>query len=347
MIINRILNKNALLILALLFHSSVYANDNMRKVGILYSEDLRLHDTGPAHPENYSRIELVIEELHADNRFQDHLIWPSLEPANNRQIEMVHSENYINLVENEISNLKTGEFRQLSTGDTILSEGSLKAAKLAVGAGIRAADEIMSGKISAAVAIIRPPGHHVSKDRGMGFGIYNSVAITARYLQQRYGVKRILIADFDVHHGNGTQDIFYTDNSVFYFSVHQHPLYPGTGRPSETGLGIGEGYTLNVDLPAGAGDIDLTKAFKEKLIPAMKQFKPDFVLVSAGFDGHKGDLLGSLAYTHMGYKNVSAILNAMANQYSSDRIIYMLEGGYHPQYISNSLKEIIAELIQP
>ena len=158
----------------------------------------------------------------------------------------------------------------------------------------------MDDNLSSAFALVRPPGHHASSSMGMGFCVYNSVAVVARYLQKKYGLERILIVDFDVHHGNGTQDIFYEDNNVLYFSVHQHPLFPGTGRPNEIGKGEGEGYTLNVELPKGSGNNEVIEAFNLQLKPAMDQFRPEFVLVSAGFDAHKGDPLGQLNYTDEG-----------------------------------------------
>ena len=215
---------------------------------------------------------------------------------------------------------------------------------MSVGAGLVAADEVMKGNVKAAFSFNRPPGHHATKDRAMGFCIFNHAAITARYLQQKYGIHKVLIIDFDVHHGNGTQDIFYEDPSVFYFSIHQHPLYPGSGRPSEIGSGAGEGTTLNVDLPEGAGDERFIQGINTYLIPKMMDFKPEFILVSAGFDAHQGDLLGRLAYTSRGYKEVAKMINSMQKQYQSKGIIYMLEGGYVPENIEEASRAIIEEL---
>jgi len=215
---------------------------------------------------------------------------------------------------------------------------------MSVGASLVGIDEIMNGNVKAAFSFNRPPGHHATKDKGMGFCIYNHAAIAAKYLQHKYSLSRLLIIDFDVHHGNGTQDIFYDDPSVFYFSIHQHPFYPGSGRPSERGSGAGEGATLNIDLPEGAGDEEFIQGIKTHLIPKMMAFKPEFILISAGFDAHQGDLLGRLAYTSRGYKEVAKMINSMQKQYQAKGIIYMLEGGYVPENIDEASRAIIEEL---
>ena len=252
--------------------------------------------------------------------------------------------NYIKTVEHETSLLINNSTSYLSTGDTVISKQSNHVARLAVGSGIKGVDMIMSKQISSAFALVRPPGHHATATKGMGFCIFNNIAVAARYLQQQYGLKRILIVDFDVHHGNGTQDIFYEDNSVFYFSVHQHPFYPQSGRPTESGIGRGKGFTLNVDLPEGSGDNELLDTFNNQLKPAMDKFKPEFVLVSAGFDAHEGDLLGQLNYTSSGYKQTALILKDIAEKYALGRTLYMLEGGYVAKNISQSVNEILGVL---
>jgi acetoin utilization deacetylase AcuC-like enzyme len=204
----------------------------------------------------------------------------------------------------------------------------------------------MAKKAASAFALVRPPGHHATSNRGMGFCVYNNIAVAAKYLQKEYGLKRILIVDYDVHHGNGTQDIFYSDESVFYFSVHQHPFYPGTGRENETGQGKGKGATLNVELPEGSGDKLLVSAFEQNLVPAMKNFNPDFILVSSGFDGHKDDLLGGLSYTSNGYKSVATILTELANKYADGRIMFMLEGGYTSSSTNESIIAVLEVLTE-
>lgn len=318
---------------------------NEKKVGIFYDERFLLHNTGAGHPENPERLIPVINALKKNDQIISNTIWPSFNEATNDELELAHTKEYIELVNRQISQLKNNNTAYLSTGDTPISKDSNLVAKLAVGAGLEAVDQIMSEDISAAFALVRPPGHHATSSVGMGFCIYNSIAVVARYLQKKYGLKRILIVDFDVHHGNGTQDIFYEDNNVFYFSVHQHPLFPGTGRPNEIGKGEGEGYTLNVELPKESGNNEVIEAFNLQLRPAMDKFKPEFVLVSAGFDAHKGDPLGQLNYTDSGYGAVAEILQDISQKYANGKILYMLEGGYNAENVSQSVQKILSVLI--
>ena len=318
------------------------AND--KKVGIFYDERFLLHDTGPNHPENPERLISVIDDLKNNDQIISNTIWPNFEAATIEELNLAHTKEYIELVDRQVSQLKNSR-AYLSTGDTPISKHTNLVAKLAVGAGLEAVDQIMAGEISSAFALVRPPGHHATASMGMGFCVYNNVAVVARYLQKKYGLKRILIVDFDVHHGNGTQDIFYEDDSVFYFSVHQHPFYPRSGRPDEIGEGKGKGFTLNVDLPKASGNKALIQAFKSKLKPAMEQFKPEFVLVSAGFDAHEGDLLGQLDYTDEGYKEVAEILQEISDEYAKGLTLYMLEGGYVADNISRSVTQILDVLI--
>ncbi len=337
-----------LLSLVLLFITNNLIADNLHKinkVAVIYSDQFLLHDTGKNHPENPDRLISVVENLIVNPLFKDSLIWPKFNPASLEQLQLIHSKNYIKKVEHETSLLMNNSTSYLSTGDTVISKQSNHVARLAVGAGIKGVDMIMSKEISSAFALVRPPGHHATATKGMGFCIYNNIAIVARYLQKQYGLKRILIVDFDVHHGNGTQDIFYEDDSVFYFSVHQHPFYPRSGRPNEIGAGRGKGFTLNVDLPKASGNKALIQAFKSKLKPAMEQFKPKFVLVSAGFDAHEGDLLGQLDFTDEGYKEVAEILQEISDEYAKGRTLYMLEGGYVADNISRSVTQILDVLI--
>jgi len=316
-----------------------------KKVGVFYDERFLLHDTGPNHPENPDRLIPVINDLKNNDQIISNTIWPSFNEATSDELELAHSKEYIELVNRQVSQLKNNNISYLSTGDTPISKNSNLVAKLAVGAGLEAVDQIMREDISTAFALVRPPGHHATSSIGMGFCIYNSVAVVARYLQKKYGLERILIVDFDVHHGNGTQDIFYEDNNVFYFSVHQHPLFPGTGRPNEIGKGEGEGYTLNVELPKGSGNNEVIEAFNLQLRPAMNKFMPEFVLVSAGFDAHKGDPLGHLNYTASGYGAVAEILQDISQKYANGKILYMLEGGYNAENVSQSVQKILSVLI--
>ena len=315
-----------------------------KKVAIMYSDQFLLHNTGKNHPERPERLLKVVKNLKNNTLLSPHLIWPSVRVATEQEIKLVHTKNYIDLVKKEVNLLQKNDISYLSTGDTIISKESNKVAKTAIGAGLSGADAIMQGKVSSAFVLSRPPGHHATASKGMGFCIYNNIAIVARYLQNKYNIKRILIVDFDVHHGNGTQDIFYDDDSIFYFDIHQHPFYPQSGRPNEIGSGKGKGFTLNVDLPKGSGNTELINAFKNKLKPAMEKFQPEFVLVSAGFDSHQGDLLGQLNFTDDGYENVAIILSNIAKKYASGRELYILEGGYVSENISKSVEKIVGVL---
>lgn len=310
---------------------------SLNKVAIFYSDQFLLHDTGVNHPERPERLHAVIAQLKQNKS----LVWPAFKPASQVNLALVHTAGYLKLVDDEIKALGKNGLANLSTGDTVISPATQAVAKLAVGAGIAASDLVMAGGASSAFALVRPPGHHATQSRGMGFCIYNNIAIVARHLQKQHDIKRILIVDFDVHHGNGTQDIFYDDPSVFYFSIHQHPLYPGTGSPSETGTGNGKGYTLNVALAAGAGDAELLRAVNQQLKPAMDAFKPEFILISAGFDSHSNDPLGRFQYSDEGYAQVAKVLTNIANHYAAGRMVYMLEGGYNPNNLANAVSKVI------
>jgi acetoin utilization deacetylase AcuC-like enzyme len=193
---------------------------------------------------------------------------------------------------------------------------------------LAATDAVVKGEIRNAFCAVRPPGHHATQNRAMGFCILNNVAIAARYVQKAHGVRRVLIVDWDYHHGNGTQDIFYHDGSVFYFSAHHYGAYPGTGAPSETGAGAGAGTTLNVPLPVGATDAQTQDALEAVLIPAARKFRPDFILISAGFDAMRGDLLGCFDVTPEGFAVMTRIVMSLAEEMCRGRIVSVLEGGY-------------------
>jgi acetoin utilization deacetylase AcuC-like enzyme len=209
---------------------------------------------------------------------------------------------------------------------------------------LNAADAVATGKVKNAFCAVRPPGHHATRNRGMGFCIFNNVAIAARYLQKVHHVRRILIVDFDYHHGNGTQDIFYDDDSVFYFSTHHYGAYPGTGSPAETGAGKAVGTKLNVPLPPGAGDAQILAAFEQQLVPAARRFKPDFILVSAGFDGMRRDVLGQFDITPQGYTAITRVIVNLANELCGGRVVSVLEGGYRLDGLAESVAAHVAVL---
>jgi acetoin utilization deacetylase AcuC-like enzyme len=219
---------------------------------------------------------------------------------------------------------------RLSTGDTAMGTHTLETALLAAGAALAAVDAVFSGRVRNAFAAVRPPGHHATAGRGMGFCVFNSVAIAAHHARKKYGVERVLIVDWDVHHGNGTQEIFYRDPGVFYFSTHQSPCYPGTGPASETGEGAGRGTTMNCPFPAGASRAGILTAFRRKLLPAMAAYRPDLVLVSAGFDGRIGDPLGRFRLRDADYRELTSIVLEIAARSAGGRVVSVLEGGYNP-----------------
>jgi acetoin utilization deacetylase AcuC-like enzyme len=287
--------------------------------GLLADAVCKEHDTGRHHPERPERFDAALGALEGLDLLK-------IEPrvATEDEIALCHGREYIRLVEREVM---TG-FHELSTGDTIISARSLDAALRATGGVLNAVDAVVDKKARNAFCIVRPPGHHATPIRGMGFCVFNNIAIAARYAQRKYGIGRVLIADWDVHHGNGTQDIFYTDGSVFFCSTHQHPWYPGTGLPDETGEGPGAGMTLNCPFPAGSGRREILGAFQEKLLPAAREVKPELVLISAGFDSRAGDPLGNFLLTDADFADLTRVMLEIADQHARGRVVSVLEGGY-------------------
>lgn len=295
-----------------------------RRTGLVTSPEYAEHLTGSGHPERPDRTTAIIERLQADGLLdRARIIEPRL--ATDDDILRCHTPAYLKIVKEDVAE----GLQRLSTGDTPLSGKSLDTARLAAGGVLAAVDAVMNGSVTNAFAVVRPPGHHATPTRGMGFCLFNNVAIAARYVQAKHGVKRVLIADWDVHHGNGTQDIFYTDGSVFFFDTHQHPLYPGTGMATETGDGAGESRTLNCPFAAGAGRVEIVGAFRDRLVPAAEAFKPEFVLVSAGFDSRIDDPLGGFRLTDADFAELTGIMKEIAARHAGGRLVSTLEGGYN------------------
>jgi len=294
-----------------------------RPTGIVYDPLYLEHVTGPGHPERPERTLAVMRGVSAAER---NVATVAITPrdATAEDLLLVHSAGY---VERARRDCRDG-YGELSTGDTSVCECSYDVALRAAGGVLAAVDAVMSGSCRNAFCVVRPPGHHAGSERGMGFCVFNNVAIAARHLLRRHGLKRILIADWDVHHGNGTQDAFYDDPAVFFFSTHQWPLYPGTGAASERGVGEGQGYTMNVPVAAGSGRREIVGAFRERLVPAMESFRPQFVLVSAGFDSRMGDPLGGLLLTDDDFAELTALLMDLADAHAQGRVVSALEGGY-------------------
>jgi len=311
---------------------SKISTDSQTLSGLSYTDFFRYHNTGKGHPESVHRYDAIMNALGA-SRLIDGSIFIDPEEADDDTLLYCHSKEYLEIVKNDVENGKS----QLTTGDTNISKASLKVARLAVGAVATAVDTVMTGAIKNAFCVVRPPGHHASKNRGMGFCIFNNVAVGARYAQRKYGLSRILIVDWDVHHGNGTQEIFYHDGSVFFFSTHQYPWYPGTGREDEKGSGAGQGTTLNCPLPAGSGRKQVLGAFIDKLFPAMKDYKPEAVFISAGFDSRIDDPLGRFTLTDRDFIDLTKIVLDIANFYAGGRVISVLEGGYNLMGLSKAV----------
>ncbi len=295
-------------------------------VGFLYSEKFLLHRPPAGHPERPDRLASLVEYLKQTSLWQKltHL-QPS--PAKQEDILAVHSrEHYV--VVKEICERGGG---MLDEGDTHAVRESFDVALLAAGAVTAAIDAVLTKKVDAAFCAVRPPGHHAERDRAMGFCLFNNVAVGARYAQRVHSIERVAILDWDVHHGNGTQHIFEKDPSVFYISLHQYPFYPGTGARDERGIGDGEGFTLNIPLPAGTGEARYLEAFDQEVVPALREFKPDLLIVSAGFDAHKDDPLGGMRLTEESFATMTERVTGVAPAIS------VLEGGYNLHALARSV----------
>jgi acetoin utilization deacetylase AcuC-like enzyme len=300
-----------------------------RKTALLADPIYRQHDTGLDHPEQPLRFDAVLEALDRGG-LTPQLLRIDPRPATEDEIATCHGRGYIKQVRLEI---RSGA-RELSTGDTVVSARSWDVALNAAGGILNAVDAVVEGSsqdasVRNAFCVVRPPGHHARPDQGMGFCIFNNIAIAARYAQRRHGLAKVLIADWDVHHGNGTQDIFYSDGSVFFFSTHQSPWYPFTGAPDQTGEGRGKDCTLNCPFPAGSGRAEILGAFREQLRRAADRFRPDLVLVSAGFDSRMADPLGRFTLSDADFAELTAVLLEIAGEHAGGRLVSVLEGGYN------------------
>ncbi len=308
-----------------------------RRRGLVFDPIYLTHLAGnTGHPERPERLTAIMDGLQKSGVLSTLDRIPARR-ATDEEIELVHSPAYVALIQRELEHLQG--LHELSTGDTLTSPGTYEAAHFAVGGVLNAVDAVMANKVKNAFCAVRPPGHHSSRDRGMGFCVYNNVAIAARYVQKKYNVKRVLIVDWDYHHGNGTQDTFYEDGSVMYFSTHDYGfgVYPGTGPASETGKGAGAGRIFNVPMAPGSGDADFLRVYQTKLIPAARAFKPDFIFISAGFDSMRRDLLGQFDITPEGYAATDPHRNgAFADELCQGRLVSVLEGGYRLDGLAES-----------
>jgi acetoin utilization deacetylase AcuC-like enzyme len=282
------------------------------------------HEPGRGHPEQPARFRAVLDALTAAGLVEKAARLTSRD-ATREDLALVHTPRYLTLAEEEIHHGAA----QLSTGDTQVGEHSWSAALRASGCALAAVDAVCSGQATRAFAVVRPPGHHAGADYGMGFCVVNNIALAARHAQKRHGLGKVLIVDWDVHHGNGTQDIFYEDGSVLFCSTHQHPWYPGTGAAAETGRGAGLGTTLNFPLPAGSGRKEVLGALETRLATAVDKFRPELVLVSAGFDSRAGDPLGRFTLDDGDFAALTKLLRQFADTHAQGRLVSVLEGGYN------------------
>jgi acetoin utilization deacetylase AcuC-like enzyme len=308
--------------------------------GLVFHTDYLKHDSGKGHPENKERLSHLLAHLDKKgilSKLQG--IHPYSAPL--QWLEAVHDPSYIKKVENLCRN-----GGGMLDPDTHVGPESYYIALLAAGGVMAGVDAVMGGKIKNGFCAVRPPGHHAERNKAMGFCIFNNVAVAARYVQKNFGLKKVLIVDWDVHHGNGTQNIFLEDPSVFYFSTHQFPYYPGTGSENEIGEGEGEGATFNMPMFAGSGDLEYIEAFEHIFYPLAEKFSPDFVFISAGFDAHQDDPLAAINLTEAGYKKMTEVIVKLASACCGGRLLSVLEGGYNLKSLSNSVEKHIRVLMK-
>jgi acetoin utilization deacetylase AcuC-like enzyme len=304
----------------------------MNTVGFVYHEEYLEHDTGPEHPERADRLSAIVRYLNESGSMKN-LRQLRPVPASLDWIQKVHPMSYIQMIERRCHAGET----VLDSGDTHVCTKSYGVALLAAGGVLRAVDEVIEGTMTKMFCAVRPPGHHAETNSVMGFCLLNNAAIGARYAQQKYGIGRVAILDWDVHHGNGTQEIFWSDPSVLYISTHQYPLWPGTGASNEAGGGAGEGLTVNCPMRPGSGEKEFVETFRGRIMPALHKFRPELLIISAGFDAHKDDPLANINLTEESFATLTGFAGEIANKYCGGRIVSVLEGGYNLQALACSV----------
>jgi len=315
---------------------------NMTKSGLVYDDLYLQHDTGPNHPEQAQRLTAIIEALKTSGLLNK-LLPIAPVPAERSIVELCHESSYIGRFKSGVES----SLPFLDTPECPLGPGTFEAAICAAGGILAGIDNVMQENIKNCFCAVRPPGHHAERSKAMGFCYFNNIAIAAKYLQKKYAVERIVIIDWDVHHGNGTQHTFEQNPAVFYISFHQNPFtcYPGTGKASETGAGKGQGYTLNFPMSPGAGNQEYFQAM-ETVEREMEKFRPRFVLVSAGFDAHTDDPLAHIRLSTKGYEGLTQKVKGIAEDYAEGRLVSTLEGGYNLQALGESVKTHIQVLLE-
>lgn len=308
------------------------------KVGFVYDPIYLKHDTGQ-HPENANRLRAIIRFVERTGPWQQ-LVPVTPDMATVDDISLVHDKQYISYIR-EFSEKGGGQL----TPDTVMSAASYEAALYAVGGVIKATDVVMAGELDSVFALVRPPGHHATDGHAMGFCLFNNVAIATKYALNRYGLERIAIVDFDVHHGNGTQEAFYNDPKVLYISSHQSNHYPGTGSINEIGDGQARGTTVNIPLPTGCGDDEYQRIFRQIVVPVVKRFNPQLIMVSAGYDAHWTDELAMMQVTITGFGQITGIIKEIAGEMCGGRLVFSLEGGYNLTALSSSVRATFDVLV--
>ena len=314
-------------------------SSNFMPTALFHHPDFALHDNGPRHPEREARMSAILEKLREENLL-DSLAQPQFEAASEDDIARAHTREHIALIR-DLAQSGGGQI----DGDTRVGAQSYDVARLACGAAISATARVLAGECDNAFVVARPPGHHAESNRAMGFCLFNTVAVAARYALEVGGLQRVAILDFDVHHGNGTQEIFYEDSKVFFASLHQWPLYPGTGAAHETGAGAGIGTTKNIPLPAGYDDDEYIRAWRTLEAP-LREYSPQMIFISAGFDAHVRDPLGSMNVTAQGFATMAKIARSWAREMCGGKLVCVLEGGYDLQGLSESVAAVVKELMR-
>ena len=310
----------------------------MRTTAIFKDDLFLMHDPGPNHPERIDRLRVIydfIEKPEHQNKF----VFPDFEPADPEHLEQNHGDALIRRVADT-----SGRRYDYLDQDTATSARSYEAALLAAGAVIKGVDLLMEGEIDNGFALVRPPGHHAERDRAMGFCLFNNIAVAAWHGAINHDLERIMIIDWDLHHGNGTQFSFYDTSKVLYLSTHQFPYYPGTGALQENGIGEGTGYTVNIPLPGGFGDQEYAAIFNDIVLPVGRAYRPELVLVSAGFDIYHGDPLGSMSVGPAGFAYMTRALLSLAEEVCQGRMLVTLEGGYNLKGQRDGALAVLSEL---
>jgi acetoin utilization deacetylase AcuC-like enzyme len=313
-----------------------------KKISFVTHPDCEKHFSTYNHPESPERTRKVAK-LAEDSRLGIHMELVCPHPAEIDTAMLIHPRRYLEKLRSACVN---GNY-WFDYEDTFINKFSYDVALLSAGGAIEAVRRVLSSTSDRAFCSIRPPGHHASREQGMGFCLINNIAIAARYAQKRCGVEKVLIFDWDAHHGNGTQSIFEEDPTVYYISIHEHPtfIFPGTGRRWEAGTGSGRGYTMNIPLPPGAGDKEYIQSVENHVIPVIKSFAPELILISAGFDAHRDDLLSDMNVTAKGFGKMTAMMMKASVEYSTGKVVSVLEGGYNLEALDESVRAHLEEMI--